>query len=221
MEYSDLDTELERLEQIHKSYKSSLGRRTKSRAWAVWMLIGGLLAICYRIIVCQKRGDLVGVQLLARLAVEYTEQMRFFADPQTKAEAIKDWWKVYSPLRYDTKLSDIEYRLFSMTMNKKKSVRYTHTSKRKGPEGVSFSQDAATKQLIDLLSLYSYPTWSLTQILFQSDKNNGSYEMYDYRGETLYGDIALPIVKSTLYVASHAIDRVSYLYSSRTDTSSS
>lgn len=208
----DFRAMLDQLEGTHRLYKMSLGKQNKSRAWAVWLLMGGLLAICHRSISCQERRDDVGTFLLMRLAAEYSEQIRFFSDPQTKTEAIKDWWKVYSPLQYDNELGDIEYRLFSKNMKGKKADRYIHSSKRASPEGLDFSRDPNNEKLLDFLSLYSHPSQNLTRILFQSDKNDGSYSTYNYAGDDDFGNVAISNTETVLDIASRAVKIASHLY---------
>lgn len=66
---------------------------------------------------------------MSRLSLEYLNQVSYFANPNTKQEAIKKWWKV-STIHFDdpAKLDEIKYTGFKKRPD-------THSKPRKLPEG--------------------------------------------------------------------------------------
>lgn len=105
---------LKQLEQVHFGFRSQLGKKSKTRKWAIWQLQGATLGLAYRAIKYQKaEEDMFVIEHMVWLSFEFINQINYFANPNTKATAIQKWWKVYMPLRYTAKLDEINYTGFS------------------------------------------------------------------------------------------------------------
>src|SRR6185312_6546702 len=122
---------IEHLERVHKGFKSNLGVQNKSRKWAVWQLEGALLGLAFRAVQYQKEEkDMLPIAMLLRLASEYLNQVAYFANPNTKADTIRQWYKVYY---YSSNLEDILYTGF-----RRPSAKDRHAKSKTLPEGIDF-----------------------------------------------------------------------------------
>jgi len=73
---------LDHFETVHKTFKKSLGKMTKSRKWAVWQLQGALLGIAYRAIKYQEeQKDLPAIMMIARLFTRVSCAGQLFCKP--------------------------------------------------------------------------------------------------------------------------------------------
>lgn len=164
----------------HKDYKVVLGRQGKSKKWAVWLLPGALVGLSKRAQDNALRGDLIANFMLFRTTVEYFQQIEFFINPRIKNQAVLDWWRSYNPLipNYSNDLRVIEYRLFN-TRDGKKLKKYIKGYIGKDDD-IHSDRKPMHKQVLDMSSLYVHPSFNLTNSLFMSDKNNGSYSMYEF-----------------------------------------
>jgi hypothetical protein len=180
---------------------------SKNRKWAVWQLQGASIAIASRAIKYQEeRNDIIVILMLSRLSSEFLSQASYLASPATKAIAIKKWQKVYNPLLgYPTRLSDIPY-----SHHKKRPDMSTRTVEM--PIGIDFSLGEYNSELNNIQSLWTHPSYDLTRKLFETDKNNGSYEIYNCNSPFYSDSIADNISELIVDNAARAIHIGSYLY---------
>lgn len=167
---------IENLECIHKSFKDTLGIMSKTRKWAVWQLQGASLGLSHRAVQYQRESqDVLAILMLHRLSSEFLSQVVYFANPNTKIQAIRKWQRVWNPLLgYPATLSELQYSGYKKRPDQ-------HEKSRKLPAGVDFSQGGFNQELNNMLSLWAHPSYDLTRRLFETDKNSGSYERYNFK----------------------------------------
>lgn len=198
---------LENLESVHRSFKQSLGVMGKTRKWAIWQLQGASLAIASRAIKYQEeRNDMIAILMLSRLSSEFLSQVGYLANPATKAVAVKKWQRVWNPLLgYPTTLNDIPY-----SHHKKRPDTSTRTVKM--PAGIDFSLGDYNAELNHVQSLWAHPSYDLTRRLFETDKNNGGYEMYSFKNPFYSDSVADNVTRFIIDNAARVIHIGSYLY---------
>lgn len=195
------------MELHHKQFKTSLRQKNKSRKWAVWYLQGALLGLAYRATQQQlKNEDHIPILMLYRLSSEYLSQIAYFANPNTKMDAISKWMKVWSPLSgYPATFNDLGY-----SGHKKRLDIYEKP--REMPENVDFSLGDYDSQLNSFQSLWTHPSYNLTRILFDTDNNDGGYQLYNFRTTFRSDSVAGLAVEQIVNNAAAAIHIGSYLY---------
>lgn len=203
---------LKHLEQVHFSFRSSLGKKSKTRKWAIWQLQGATLGLAHRAIKYQKaEEDMFVIDHMARLSFEFVNQVSYFANPNTKASAIQKWWKVYMPFRYSAKLDEINYTGFKRSDPRRNPD--IHRTLKPLPEGIDFTDGEYSKQLNDILSLSNHPSYNLTRDLFETDGNQDKgYILYEFRN-TLYASYSADIMVGMIVDnAARALHLGSYLF---------
>lgn len=182
----------------HKALKRELGTQRKNKAWAVWLQLGAMIALCKQAIKNRDNDSELMNFFIMRLMYEYSLQINFFAHPSVKVQAVKDWWKPYNPLavQYTSQLDDIEYRLFAKDFTRKK-IAEKYIRQIKGSDESNndiFTVDPNSKDIISMLSLYAHPSNNMTRYLFQSDKNNAKYEMYEFYGGSIEASTSIGMI---------------------------
>lgn len=206
--------QLEKLEVAHVQFKDSLGAYNKSRKWAVWQLQGASLAIAFRAIKFQEEKDLITLDIYTRLSMEVLNSVSYFANPNTTSEAIKSWMKVYGGGMTSNLLEDIGYTLFKPKKTKRgeKKLRFQHERYRTLPEGIDFSLGDYSEALNTLLSVNSHPSYDLVRKMFETDKNNGSYNLYNYKRLVHDYESVNVLASMMVYSAACTIHLGSYLF---------
>lgn len=210
--WKENEQSLTHLEQVHFGFRSQLGKKSKTRKWAIWQLQGATLGLAHRAIKYQKaKEDMFIIEHMVRLSFEFTNQIGYFANPNTKATAIQKWWKVYMPFKYTAKLDEISYTGF-----KRRDPRRNldiHKTPKPLPEGIDFTEGEYSEQLSGTLSLSNHPSYNLTRELFETDGNRDSgYVLYEFRNTFYFEHAADCNVMMIVNNAARGLHLGSYLF---------
>jgi len=108
---------------------------------------------------------------------------------------------------YPARLEDINYTGF-------KKRPHTHSQPKPLPAGIDFSLGKYHKQVNDLLSLWTHPSYNLTRELFETDKNKGEHylHLYAYKELFYFDDLADVIVGEIVEQVGRSLHLGSYLF---------
>lgn len=153
----DFISMLDYLTIIHKDMKKTMGRKSKSRKWAVWLLLGSSIALTKKSLEDINNGSYgIYVAIYTRLGSEIKDQIAFFSTEETDNTVIQEWF-----------VKDLDFKNFIQG----NGIKSQYSRYKKGLNTYS-------EQTNGILSLFIHPSYQLIDGMFSYEAKAHSLDGY-------------------------------------------